>query len=479
MKLFTILLSFLSTLCISFAQQQIWITGTIDHFDQGDISVNFYDNMLSRQARSYQTQTDEKGHFSLNFELDQPLVGSIHFRDKTMGLYMIPGDTIRISFNHMDYDKSLTIGGRATHEMHYFIQFWKNFYTDTTEEDYWKSLGRNDYQLHQDFLYERLNAQRDFLAIYHEKHPLSEHFRKRELDKYAYLFAKDSYGSSNYYMNMHARDTTGNMPPLPVTYYRFLDEVKINNEDALLLRAYVDFITIYLSNKYYMLVKEAGEEDGFQEQMPPGTIALMNTAKTLFTGKVRDFMIADLIRNMIDGGNFELVKAEYNRYLAGDGDPLYKEILKNRKKVYAKLKAGQMAPPFSLPNPDGNLFSLKDYKGKVVYIDFWASWCGPCIAEFPKAEELKKRFSDNEEVVFINVSIDESIQDWKDALDEHQPKGINLLADENTQKEYLLLSIPRYMIIHRDGTIDGESAPRPSDMEVVVEAINEALQKGN
>lgn len=130
-----------------------------------------------------------------------------------------------------------------------------------------------------------------------------------------------------------------------------------------------------------------------------------------------------------------------------------------------------------LTNTLGRSISLKDvlagHKGKVIMIDFWASWCVPCRSEFPKYEELKSKYV-NESISFINISIDldSAIPAWKKALAEEKIKDpqnhyrlINPKASLLTEK-IGLRSIPRYVIIDSTGNIIDGDAIRPSNPEI-------------
>ena len=69
------------------------------------------------------------------------------------------------------------------------------------------------------------------------------------------------------------------------------------------------------------------------------------------------------------------------------------------------LKVSTNAPNFNLPNQNGETISLSDLKGKYVYIDVWATWCGPCIAEIPSLKKVEKLYH-NKNIEFVSISID-------------------------------------------------------------------------
>lgn len=126
-------------------------------------------------------------------------------------------------------------------------------------------------------------------------------------------------------------------------------------------------------------------------------------------------------------------------------------------------------PQLALKNPEGKSFNLSDLRGKVVYLDIWASWCGPCRMEFPNSKKLMERFSkkDLKKIEFLFISIDNTEEAWKKALDQLQLGGVQGFSGGGWQspvcKEFGVNSIPRYVIIGPNGEVIESNAPRPSD----------------
>lgn len=111
------------------------------------------------------------------------------------------------------------------------------------------------------------------------------------------------------------------------------------------------------------------------------------------------------------------------------------------------------APDISFMTLDGEAQKLNDYKGQVIYLSFWASWCGPCKKNFAKYNGIRKALS-KKGVVLLNVSIDKNSDNWRAALEKHNYiQGINVLAADipQAQRDYQLSKIPDYHIINKAG----------------------------
>jgi peroxiredoxin len=125
------------------------------------------------------------------------------------------------------------------------------------------------------------------------------------------------------------------------------------------------------------------------------------------------------------------------------------------------VELGEAAPDFALPGPNGDTIRLSDFRGKVVYIDFWASWCEPCLAVLPDLKSIWTEYRD-EEFVIIGVSLDLREKDWKEfiaANDMDWPHIFEPLVDDpRTPKGlYGVTGIPNTFLIDKDGIVVGEN----------------------
>ncbi len=109
---------------------------------------------------------------------------------------------------------------------------------------------------------------------------------------------------------------------------------------------------------------------------------------------------------------------------------------------------------------------ISQFKGSVIYVDMWASWCRPCLEEAPYAMELKKEL-DGEHVVFLNVSVDEHEDDWLKAIDQYHITGYHIRLSESRrnpfQDRYRIKGYPTYLIFNKEGKLVKQDASWPSE----------------
>lgn len=159
---------------------------------------------------------------------------------------------------------------------------------------------------------------------------------------------------------------------------------------------------------------------------------------------------------------------QVNQFIALQKNSDFSNELTHKVTQAGKLLPGQPAIDFVLEDVNGVTKHLSDFKGKYIYVDLWATWCGPCIEESPYFETLAGKYKDKE-IVFIPVSTDTQKSKWLNYLGEHEKQLAQYNSVDPMLKDgWCIMYIPRFILIDKDFNIVNAYAPRPSTNEAVV-----------
>ena len=274
------------------------------------------------------------------------------------------------------------------------------------------------------------------------------------------------------------------------------------------MRIQADVANSYLSYPFYasdVLTACKSEEEARQalekfnlsvkEWVEPILKELAASDKYLDVAVVRDVLLGECDKSVFDypksvrlaelnevlrkGDEFDeaLTLAKYNElknFAGGLKNEDFKEVFLGRLERRAKLMEGRPAIDLQVKTADGKTGKLSDYKGKVMYVDFWATWCGPCMGEMPYFNDLSTKYPN---IRFIGISVDESEKAWKTRIGQGDHGNVLELIchDSRTKTGWDITGIPRFLLIDADFNIISAEAPRPSQ-KAQIEAL---LQKYN
>lgn len=270
----------------------------------------------------------------------------------------------------------------------------------------------------------------------------------------------------------------------------FKDTLKVENAAIYTFEAGDQRAPIYLKNGYNISLKgnsedflksfkfsgEGSSNSNFiiaqveKSQSIGNPQEILNLEEVEFRNKVAQIKFAydsilDSYTNL-DSTLYTSVKAQNNQIID------YFNNAFGQNKVMGK---GKPSPIFeNYADIKGGVKSLESFKGKFVYIDIWATWCGPCIEQIPYLQSLEKAYR-GKNVEFVSISTDESQRSggsweaaekkWRDFVKDRNMTGVQLWSgqDFSFQEAYQINSIPRFILISPEGTIIDADAPRPSD----------------
>ena len=233
-------------------------------------------------------------------------------------------------------------------------------------------------------------------------------------------------------------------------------------------------------------------ENGDLKEIKDYASFLFDRYRKFFTGDNLQYMQAQLIyEDEFQGSKTPSIPQLYETYRAEFPNSPFLNVLEPGVKENLRFQNSRITDKdYHILTCDSTITSLEDavkpFKGKVVYIDVWATWCGPCLKEFQYLPALKEK-AHNMDVVYLYISIDrpEERKKWEKTIAYHQLKGYHLLVNEKLGKslytelgnERQILSIPCFVIIDKTGKIAIRHAAAPSEPEKVIEQLSTYYNK--
>lgn len=276
---------------------------------------------------------------------------------------------------------------------------------------------------------------------------------------------------------------------LPEDWQRELTEVINSSVNGDYLRSYrgIGFFVNSL-----VMMQFTNLENGDLKEIKDYVSFLFDRYRKFFTGDNLQYMQAQLIyEDEFQGSKTPSIPQLYETYKAEFPNSPFLNVLEPGVKENLRFQNSRITDKdYHILTCDSTITCLEDavkpFKGKVVYIDVWATWCGPCLKEFQYLPALKEK-AHNMDVVYLYISIDrpEERKKWEKTIAYHQLKGYHLLVNEKLGKslytelgnERQILSIPCFVIIDKTGKIAIRHAAAPSEPEKVIEQLSTYYNK--
>lgn len=247
-----------------------------------------------------------------------------------------------------------------------------------------------------------------------------------------------------------------------------------NDEELWQLINNVDFnddASVYSNLSVMVLQGLPKAKFAFKSDMGPFCHELMDIVNEKVSHPVLRRQMTALIAQMYFryGGDTGDYHAFYNDLIAFAGKENEEIPIQYKSQIesWDKTKNGKMAPDVTLTDIYGNQINLSSLKGKLTFIDVWATWCGPCKSEIPFMKELVEHFKDNDKVQFVSISVDENVKAWKEMIERDKPQWAQYNINGETSKmfknDWGITGIPRFILIDKEGRIISSDTTRPSD----------------
>ncbi len=176
---------------------------------------------------------------------------------------------------------------------------------------------------------------------------------------------------------------------------------------------------------------------------------------------VTDYILNSYISSFDYATHYEEGLAEINKLT--EEYQLDHTYLRQFKMRQYSTKGAAFPKEVELIDSNGKQIDFSSFRNKIVYIDLWASWCKPCIGEIPHLQRIEKELANRQDIVFVSISIDQSMTAWKKKMEELNLHGNQLIDSKGRLSQYLnIKSIPFFLIYDKEGKLLRYGAPRPS-----------------
>lgn len=436
----------------------VTISGQILHPKDQDVVV------YTTNGKAGEAKLDAQGRFTLAFEWKAEGPAQLSTSEETTRLWLKPGDKLTVTIDANQFDETVKYGGPAAPLNAYLAKEYMAFEWVDEKKD--AALGR-PLPRAAAWLDSIHTLQRTFLTKAFPKPATAQdktfrEWRQADID---YSWATDCLAYANKYASANPKGLAPGDP-----YFDFLRDpaLKLNNDVATNVENYPGFIWSYLQ---YEAQRKAGSLAA-----PVSEMTRYRIAGQLLTPPRRAELMAEIAAEGLRSADrtadslYTVAKAEKSFSEAQRQD------IEKAYGFYQKMPhVGQLAPDIAFKSEDGKDMKLSDLRGKLVYLDFWASWCGPCIGEMPAARKLHVALHDQPNLVFLNVSIDGKEDNWHKGITKHGVDGVNGWSGGDWKspaiQAYGVRGIPHYFLIGPDGVVLDSNAPRPSGgARAVIEA---------
>lgn len=241
---------------------------------------------------------------------------------------------------------------------------------------------------------------------------------------------------------------TGKAPDSDPDYNAYMESIDLNTAN--------DFAYLYL---HWLNDCKAGLDS-------LSYLDMLRTVQTKATDPKARELLTKRLMSEYDQGNDPQLDAVCALAIEMLPDKKDQEEVRQKQTALKGALPGSPAIDCEWTDPQGNTSRLSDLFGTVIYMDVWATWCGPCCAEIPYIEKLVERFKNDGRIRFVSVSVDSNKEAWLKKLETDKPAWKQFLREDFCTL-YGISGIPRFILIGRDGKIIDPNAPRPSSDGII------------
>ena len=448
-------LTILTTLALTYSLNVIYSQDLSSYVRLSGEITNPNSNKITIRGNGYIKVID----VNTNGTFDDTLVikeGNFTFYDtkESTAMYLAPGYRLDISLDGKEFDETLKYSGIGEKPNNFNASYFLFNEKNAIDSETYKKMENQEY-----FDYE-LKMHASLMKLLNESEIENEKFLESQADKFRFQML-------NNLINKLGEDYFAGKTKAIITQYLDTETNKIDFKDSVMFASNNDYR--YFLSSYFVAGLTSGDLK---------TLELYNEELLEMQKK----SIVTTLKRGISFYNMDKLDLYYQTYVKLAANDKGINRIKEKYDRIKTLKKGSPSPSFNYPDSSGKNISLESLKGKLVYVDVWATWCGPCKAQIPFLKQLEEKYR-KEDIAFVSLSIDQlkNISKWKDMIVDKELEGIQIIADKAWRSkfvtDYVIEGIPRFILIDKDGNLMDPMAPRPAIYVEGEMQLNEEIQK--
>jgi hypothetical protein len=397
--------------------------------DTIDVRARSYSIIPSDASFSEELSINENGVYELKLSIYGTTIAELIVNDKQYRIPVYPSEASHVSLEEyiLEDDKPLfraSYSGKGSAIYDYYPDKESDLgYYDVRMIKANLMQSYSTYNSLKDEVDSIDQVEKDYFENYSAQNELPEWFGIKEKNQLLYSSPASNTGVKSYNdFFQYFQDT------LDEDYYSFLEEVDVDNDEAIYSFSYYWFLRSYFSKnvdreapEYKELPKLEASMRLYEAALRGADVELSGDAQRYF----KQYVFSDVVRRFSDTTEVDsLAKVygvkDYQHLLSGLGTRIMNE------NPDLGLVKGDTIPLLLLVDTQEKLRSLKDYDDKITYINIWATWCGPCIKNFPEYNKMISKYKDDERVPFINICIRSERDQWLKDIKRRNLGGVNL-----------------------------------------------------
>lgn len=411
-------------------------------------------NPITFQKTTKEITLNLDNSFSLEAPVATAQFGKLIYGKEEVPLYVAPNKPVQIKFSSSNFLETLEFSPEQGAANNYLLSKQKYFAEAIAAlPEQTKKLSPLAFQEYMD---EQRTQRLEFLGNFANENSLEKDFSEFAKAEINYWYANQLLSYPWEHPLYHGLDAP---MPVPEKYYKFLEQIEISNAAALPYEGYTFFL-----DQYFDYLLELSSNSAFTE---------MQLAESLLKDEVLEHYKARLLTIACKRGKAGEQEELIRQFLDSNSKVVYKKVVQAAYNEAIGLVNGTPAPAFTLTDTKGKQVSLEDFKGKIVYLDFWASWCAPCVMQMKNSTSWKTQFAE-EDLVFLYVSLDENQKDWrrfvrslrKGSQDVHLIAGSGGIYESEIAREYFVKRLPNVFVIDKQGKVFYNSVKETTELRM-------------